>query len=324
MIVNYFAPVYGLDYANPIEGFKLHLFEIKKDYSFIQKIFSNESIRSQIGTIGQQTFLTTYCAGMSADLDILIPNSSPQDALISLSSHLISSLNALWFVKDNSVHISSSFINYVDDGSVFSVVREVLKTDASGSYIQTPFSDSEIKLAESFIETLQELQSMDESKLASVPEMEFNKGAPSQFNFLQYNSINRITRALLFLDRARSNSMLPQKIAFYISILECLFTLDNIELSHKVSERTALFLGGESELKMKRYDLIKDAYKVRSQYVHGANLSKNSDVRSNLVAISTELDEVIRLVLLKVVFEQSEIFLDTEKLTYKLKYIIFE
>jgi hypothetical protein len=55
------------------------------------------------------------------------------------------------------------------------------------------------------------------------------------------------------------------------------------EPTHKVSERTAFYLGGDNETKIKNYELMKEAYDIRSKFVHGQELDKKYKLREPLV-----------------------------------------
>ena len=80
---------------------------------------------------------------------------------------------------------------------------------------------------------------------------------PNPMSSVPYNQYNRVARAVRFIDLARSQDFLPLKISFYIACLESLLTTDNTGVSHKVTERAVLILGGDFEEKQENFKLIK-------------------------------------------------------------------
>lgn len=135
----------------------------------------------------------------------------------------------------------------------------------------------------------------------------------SIFNSIPYNNHNRLVRVLYFIHFARSKSFLPLKISFFVASLEALTTTDKTEVSHKVTERVVLLLGGELATKKQNFKLIKDAYAIRSSYLHGSKLDKKMQPR--LVEISNEIDALLRRLLVLVLDGMINIFMmDEEKL----------
>ena len=72
----------------------------------------------------------------------------------------------------------------------------------------------------------------------------------------------------------------------YIAALETLFSKDGSELSHKVAERVAFYLGGIKNEKMYTYRKVKGAYDVRSKYIHGSKLDKKHSTTEKLIDLS--------------------------------------
>jgi len=105
------------------------------------------------------------------------------------------------------------------------------------------------------------------------------------------------------------------KIAMYIPIFESLFSSENTEISHKVAERCSYYLGGSREDKIKNYDTVKKAYDIRSKLLHGDKLTEHNKPERNhnrfetQIEISIEIDNLTRILLTKVIMEDSEKFL---------------
>ncbi|AMK79233.1 MULTISPECIES: HEPN domain-containing protein [Methylomonas] len=113
-----------------------------------------------------------------------------------------------------------------------------------------------------------------------------------EFDFFMEKEYLRSARALHFIHSATTSRNLAFRIAHYCSALETLFSTDAAELSHKLSERTAFFLGSFGHDKAKVFKEIKAAYGVRSKLTHGDSINKKTI--EQLPHISKTLDEYLR------------------------------
>jgi hypothetical protein len=92
-----------------------------------------------------------------------------------------------------------------------------------------------------------------------------------------------------------------------MSCLEALLSTDSSELSHKLAERVAVFIGKNGAERKAKFSTLKRAYNVRSTVLHGDVLTSQKDLH----VVSQEVDEVVRDILsillntddLKTVFE---------------------
>lgn len=115
---------------------------------------------------------------------------------------------------------------------------------------------------------------------------------------------SRINRALHFVKQAREARNLAYKISNFCSAFEALFSTDNMELSHKLSERIAFFMK-EDLIKVETFKTMKKAYGIRSKLTHGDTLdNKHLD---QLPEISTQLDRILRLSINKII-ENPDLF----------------
>lgn len=197
----------------------------------------------------------------------------------------------LWQVKDNNVYVRDGFlINYyreIEDGRTFKAsLSEIytyshnMKEDSNGVPLVSLFTDSEISAAVHDFSPF-ELNQMHETDGKYV----------SSDIFFKSSGFERVERAFYFTMNARKSPVLPMKIVFYCTALECLFTSGKSEINHKIAERVALMLGTNGEKKKELYDLVKKAYDTRSTVIHGSSL-KGRD--NDLSSISEGLDEVLR------------------------------
>ena len=119
-----------------------------------------------------------------------------------------------------------------------------------------------------------------------------HKNDSSQLRFLMEKGGCRSGRAFQYIDLARTSPNIGFKIAHYISAFEALFSTSSAELSHKLSERVAFFLGNYGYNKREVYKNIKEAYDVRSKLVHGDSLSSNKIEK--ITEISSICDSYLR------------------------------
>jgi len=113
----------------------------------------------------------------------------------------------------------------------------------------------------------------------------------------------RITRAFFALEAARSARDLSVKIANYCTAFESLFAFEAGELTHRLAERLARFLGGDLSTRKEIYAAVKRAYDVRSKSVHGARPETRFD---KLAPISRSCDDILRRSMRKI-FETEEL-----------------
>jgi hypothetical protein len=235
------------------------------------------------------------------------------DGLTEINSHLLSGFAyGLWFVKDNSVNIDKLFLHCPEKNIFQSRTRLNLFSNCKGVYEPVEFSIEELKAAEVLANkffSLSPSMSVKAGQIKSDDNKSEEKVTTSPVNTIQYSTHNRFARANMFLMLARQNSFLPLKISFYAAIYESLFTTDNLEVTHKVSERATCFIGGDVDEKLTNFSWIKKAYGIRSAYVHGQELKEKHE---KLVEISENIDRVTRKLLLRIIESDNSVFLEKD------------
>jgi hypothetical protein len=218
----------------------------------------------------------------------------------------------LWFIRDSGGHTPSIGF-YGQDGTVGFLYKNNSYTNANGEFTTTKFHPAEIleaiKLYKEYISVIPINKHFDFGQ-------DFLKGGiyrgmnPSE----KYNKANRVERAMSFLSIARSSADLPNKIAFYVLVLECLFSAnDGTELTHKIRERVALYMEEDYNKRKEIFENVKIYYALRSKYVHGQELESKHDNIEFLRKTSCELDDLIRRIFLKIIKHDSIKFLLPEK-----------
>lgn len=217
---------------------------------------------------------------------------------------------SLWLIKDNSVNMDMSYLYIPEQNIVLGNTRYILFSDSSGEYKITQFTDEEIETSADIFNLFLEDRIKQNNGNKNNKETSTQSVLNFNFNRPPFSDENRIGRAIHYITLARSQSILPNKISFYTAFLETLFTTDSTEISHKVSERAAKFLGGEFETIKDNYILFKSAYDIRSKYMHGQKLNKkykNAGMQK-IVEVSNIIDILCREILSRVLIEYSQIF----------------
>ena len=205
----------------------------------------------------------------------------------------------LWLVKDNSAAIEMGFLEYptiIEKSRITSntVYGNFYNSDGKSNIVD--FSQSELSAASNFrrVFVYDDCQSLI---------------------FLNYSDrdsgeIDRIGRSLTYLRRGRNSKDLVVRISEFCILLECLFSTDTQEVSHKTAERAAYFWSEEVEKRVEIFKVIKKAYAIRSRFLHGDSISQKSIV--GIQEISRTLNHLFRRIYRKIL-EKEDIF----KLFYK-------
>lgn len=188
----------------------------------------------------------------------------------------------LWLVKDNNVYVRDGFLlayeRNFEDGFTYKASLSAIFSYSNGERKESLFSDEEIFSA---------IRDLEPYKIDEFDDERFNLKYPDSDLFFKNKGSERMNRSSYFTVVARASSTLPIKIVNYCTALECLFTIGTSEINHKIAERVAIILGTSVETKVQLFNLIKQAYKIRSHIVHGQYL-KGCD--EDLKCISQELD----------------------------------
>lgn len=217
----------------------------------------------------------------------------------------------LWYIRDNSAYIRDGFLLLYDtieedeyiNGRTYKGSLSEMPSKSNGVNEVVVFSKGDIREAFDFRLDADE-NSEAEANFSDANWLDITEKERSLFGgkdidpdfFSKSNALNRVERSLFFTLSAHYTSHLPIKILNYISAFECLFSTDNSELSHQVSERGALQMGATVDERGEIYETLKSAYKFRSKVVHGqANFRENEIQKISELAV--ELDEFLRQIL---------------------------
>lgn len=189
-----------------------------------------------------------------------------------------------WLVKDNCIQCEMAFCNKYTRKTYSewsnNSLMTLFTTSSGVRWVDTEFSQQELIEWESKNDKLQNYLDKNNSTI-------FDSFIDSKYS--------RYGRAYSFIKSARRELNPAMKIAHYCSALESLFSTDSSELSHKLSERVAIFLKDYGYDPLVVFDDIKKFYNIRSKVTHGDSL-KTSKVDS-LPDESSKLDGYLRRIM---------------------------
>ncbi|GAB3336536.1 hypothetical protein GCM10027299_46690 [Larkinella ripae] len=259
-----FQPVVSSDGLINKEGLSLC-----HDPSIFPRYFNIESLKKPFGSILIDNLLSDPFFAYHGYFD-------DNEHILGYSEYVQDEIDAIctsfWFIKDNCITSKELFVIPVNHRCTYKV-RDFMYSTAKGTYEKVTFTEDELKQARVYYDYFKKTR----IPVSDVPQpILFNIGEkiqPGTVDEVIFNKLTRISRSILFLQQARATTFLPLKIAFYIQLLECLFSAnDNVEINHKIAERVAWYLGGEGTEKVTNYDFVREMYGIRSKFVHGQML----------------------------------------------------
>lgn len=288
---------------------------------------------------GSEVLVLQYGKELAEDIErqfILFYEGSPEDNPLiknlsdltsisdNVSNYFHSFFSLLWLIKDNSVYTPSVFVHELTDGKLYSSRIYNITTNRRCECSGIDFYKDEMLTAIQNVEIAERYLNKDIGEDFTTPIFD-NGIQPSPAGYMHYN-FNRLVRAYDFLHFARTQIEPVTKITFYVTAYECLFTSSSSEMTHQVSERASLYVGGTRRVKQSNYNLLKEAYSIRSRYIHGDTINRG---REYFLGILDPLDELTRKVFNKVLNEP-DIFLltssegDKKKFEQYFKDLIFQ
>jgi hypothetical protein len=229
-----------------------------------------------------------------------ISESNHDDLLCNFLANCKNVINELWLIKDHSIDIMLGFVEYpfvistiIDLPYHRAMVHSNWVTGGSftslGEYHSTNFTLADINkiVAWGVSKIVEPFSLSQQSKSAIKP------------------GGQRITRCTVFLQTARREIDLGIRITHFCSAFECLFSTDNKEMTHKLSERVAYFLESDAKKRIEIYSDLKAIYAIRSQVSHGSAITKK--LFPKISYFSKKADDILRRVLIKL---DNEIHLD--------------
>lgn len=205
-------------------------------------------------------------------------------------------LHALWLIRDNAVCFETGFLRIANpNGATFITGNHISSTciSSAGERSAVSFSRQELQQAASILRN--SIHPLIQGKSAALNSLGADLLQPQ---LLAKAELSRPLRAWGLLDEARATNDLGIRIVWYCTILECLFSTDTQDLAHKVAQRVALFLRDTLSERKAVFQIVKQAYSVRSATVHGDTLGSKKE--RGIMPLSREIDGIVREVLCRI------------------------
>lgn len=201
--------------------------------------------------------------------------------------------NAFWLVKDNSIRFNTGHLSYTDDKLI------TVKSNTVNSHYSNCLGNKDV-ITYSTDEIVEALKYFD--FLFGIT-LNKEKGGLDHTGA----EANRINRAYYFIDLARKTYDIGTKVSLHCSAFECLFSVATAELTHRLSETIANFIGENFEEKKDYYKQIKGIYELRSSVTHGTGINKKlfNNNEEGLNKIGSNCDNIMRLCLRKIISDES-------------------
>lgn len=262
--------------------------EIFNNLTRIEKLIDNDHIKQIIGLNEVDSIqILGHVLYNKFDYDISEDDFDERRCLINFLVVNQFFFQALWLVKDNSIHSELAHLIFGDEKGhkIHSNFWNSFYSKSSGKREETIFSKDELELAISYFQKL----------LVTNFNSDVNPLSPGAKS-------TKLSRAIYFLQSARNSSDLGTKISIYYSVLESIFSISTAELRHRLSETIALFLENDTEKRIELYKTVQTGYDIRSSIVHGDGiqsryLKNNGEI---LLDISIKVDDIIRKCIRKI------------------------
>jgi hypothetical protein len=298
----------------------------------IRDSFLAEKFKRIIGFKAQQSFETnmfgyqTISIGSEVKEQLEIGDKLKHETY-STAKSLETFLFFLWFIKDNSISIDETYSYESITHQVNCKPNHTIFNNCFGEFENIQFSREEI---DQTVNILGKYAEVCQAKTTSEQAVDFflDDNNPQKRDTIKSSANytfkeNRLHRAISFLTTARSTAHLPYKVSLYMPILESLFSDSSSEITHKVSERAAFYIGIDKDEKRLIFKTIKEAYDIRSRFLHGQEFNPQKITMNYLKSLSAKIDQIVRKILTKIILEDSNNFLQSDHATF-LNSLIFQ
>jgi len=255
------------------------------------KSYLNEELKSVAGIIEYNYLLNSnHLLVCDADQSVF-PNMNSNEALVIWLVWLDMLINDCWLVKDNGIACEVAF----------SKMTKGDHTEWSSNFLAYSPSVSNGKQFENTFFTLADLVQW-ELLSNKVQTYRHSKKSSTLSSFIG-KEYSRIARSMTFISAARREKHVAIKIAHYCSAFESLFSTDNAELSHKLSERVALFLKPFGFDPLTVFDDMKSFYNIRSKVTHGDSVQGSKE--AEIPVLSEKCDSYLRSIVNLIINDES-------------------
>jgi hypothetical protein len=252
-----------------------------------------------------------------------LPNGSEQSRLVEHLILLDAFENVFWLHADSCVGHEVAFIHDQKRG-IWTNIYEGARSRSDGSQGGLEITANELRgLIRAYKIILKPSKIDSQTSLATENQTEAKLGLMAKAaeaarfrvarSHTKTNS-HRFSRALSYVGRAQKTGFLTEKITFYCSALEALFSTSQFELGHQIAERVAVTGTSSRSDRLPTYRFVKDCYSFRSKYIHGTAIKESDEMK--LEGMCTKLDALVRQsfqnvledkILAKVIFSEGDL-----------------
>jgi hypothetical protein len=251
---------------------------------------------ADINLISQKGVVYAYSKSNSGCVPAKVPVEEKLNSFL-LEVNLF--LNWLWLIRDNAAFLDCGFALAWDSCGANHICKNYLGNHTykakGGAVSDTTFSVDEIRTVREIYQTMLDAH-------PSVYDLVCARDYTQAIHNLP--EVPRLIRCFNEVQDARLSNSIAHKVSIYITALETLFSTSPNELTYRLSERTAFFLGESSNDRKDIFKFMKDAYAVRSSVVHGSTLGKKARSLDYLIEVSVRCDELVRQSLHKILSDE--------------------
>ncbi|MFC6118346.1 HEPN domain-containing protein [Macrococcoides bohemicum] len=289
------------------EGFVGSINKLEEKYKKLIKTCLNKSQQLSVNQkeliLKKPSFIFLYS---SNDTNIQSNNKRQLDIFYANKHRILQELIAafsiaLWIIKDNALNFNQSYHCDLRNGYEATIGYDLKNVCSNGLISSASFNNEEIHYALDLMYTIHEFmkKSVDSIDIYNYDNNGTTFYSNEEFISQEFTKDNTysFSRALIYLQSARSTGFLTKKISQYSACLECIFAIKENH-SKNLSEITSNLLSSNTSEKDKISMDMKDVYSVRSDQEHGGQIKylKNHSQR-NLIELSQRLDDYVRKVI---------------------------
>jgi hypothetical protein len=297
------------------DGFEFDFdgFKITNSKSIKEELYKIKEFVLHLGVMQINNIENSYIIYFKGDSSLLSLPSVP-DTLFHIgdiiSNRIPRFIDCLWFIKDNCCSTSVEYCMSLEDRRPEYRSASTKNSMADGSYRQQDFSIDELKEC---VHIFHKIMNLSEG-IGDIPQIPkptttiITLKHPATF---QPYTFNKIVIALNFLSHARSGFREVIKVTYMVAVLESLFSTKNIKnISIRIPQRAAAYLNTLDDDVLRDYNLIRSAYGIRSEYIHGNTIDLELDEMRKL---SINLDVLIRRTFKKILRTDLYLFMPKER-----------
>lgn len=288
-------------------GFVGCINKLENKYKKLININLNKSLQLSVNQreliLSKPAFIFLYSTD---DANVRNNNKNQLDIIYAKKHRFLQELIAafsigLWIIKDNALNFNQSYHCNLKNGYEANIGYDLKNVCSNGRFSSVSFNNKEIQHALDLMYTIHEFmsKSVDSIDIYSYDNNGTTFYSNEEFISREFTKDNTysFSRALLYLQSARSTGYLPTKISQYSACLECIFAIKENHTKN-LSEITSNLLSSNLSKKDKIFMDMRDVYSIRSDQEHGGQIKYlNNHSQKEMIELSQRLDDYVRKVI---------------------------